>query len=119
VALRGADAELTETAELLARLPGAGRVARGPSGRCVVAVGLGEEAKPREVELVIVLDRPPRAKSLLFSGRTLSGLSRDTEVRFGEATADGDRVSARFTSTDELNATPLPVENVARPYECP
>jgi hypothetical protein len=119
VALRGANAELTETAELLARLSGAGRVARGPSGRCVVAVGLGEEAKPREGELVVVLDRPPRAERLLFGGRTYLGLSRGSEVTFDEATAEGDRVSARFTSTDKLNATRLPVENVARPYECP
>jgi hypothetical protein len=117
-AMRGADAELTATAALLGELHGVARVAGGSFSRCVQAIGLGENAAPRQGELVVVVDGEAQANRLLFAGRTYAGLSSGAEVRFGDATAEGDRVSVRFTSTDELNPTRLPVENVDRPYEC-
>jgi hypothetical protein len=80
-------------------------------------MGLGEEARPREGELVVVLDG--RRERLLFSGRTYGGLSHESEVAFGEATRGGRRLTVRFRSTDELNPTRLPVVHVASPYECP
>jgi len=119
VALRGAEAELTPTAALLARLPQVARVASGSSGRCALAIGLGESAAPREGELVVAVDGEAQANRLLFAGRTYDAMSSKAEVAFGEATADGNLVSARFTSTDEFNPTRLPVEDVERPYDCP
>jgi hypothetical protein len=71
-ALRGADVELTATAQLLASLPG-GRLAKGPSARCVLAMGLGEEAKPREGELVVVLDDPAQTERLSSAAGPTAG----------------------------------------------
>lgn len=114
----GAGAELVPTAALLAELPGAGRVASG-AREWVVAIGLGEDAAPREGELVVVVEGEAEAKRLLFGGTTHAAMSTGAEVVFEEATAEGDRVSVRFSSTDALNPTRLPVEEMARPYDCP
>jgi hypothetical protein len=118
-ALRDAGAELTEAAALLAELPGVARVASRPSSRCVVAIGLGEEADPREGELVVVVEGKAHAKRLLFNGRTSAALSKGTEVTFDQSTAEGNRATVRFRSTDELDPTRLAVETVDDPYDCP
>jgi hypothetical protein len=75
VALRGAEAELTPTAALLARLPEVARVAGGSSGRRALAIGLGESAAPREGELVVAVDGEAQANRLLFAGRTYDAIS--------------------------------------------
>ncbi len=122
-AQRGAGAELVVTAALLAELPGVARVAEGSiaggrSGRCVVAVGLGESAAPREGQVVVIIDGRAEGRRLLFSG-TSAAISEGAEVVWGEATADGKRVSVPFSSTDRRYPTRLAVESVAVPYDCP
>lgn len=123
-ALSGADAELTATLALLAELTGVARLTSGasgwgPSGECVVAIGLGEDAEPREGEVVVIVEGEAQADRLLFSGITQAAISANTEVVFGEAEAEGNKASVRFRSTDNFNPTRLPVENVAAPYVCP
>jgi len=122
-AQRGAGAEPVVTAALLAELPGVARVSHGSiaggrSGRCVVAVGLGEDAAPREGQVVVIIDRRAEGRRLLFSG-TSAAISEDAEVVWGEATAEGNRVSVPFSSTDQRYPTRLGVESVAVPYDCP
>lgn len=112
-----AGAELTPAAGLVAELPGVGRLAQGGHG-CVALVGLHEDAEPREGAVVVVVDGEARPERLLFSGLKAVGIVRGTRVTFAEAMADGTRVSARFTSTDDVNATRLPIEDVERPYGC-
>jgi hypothetical protein len=125
-ALQGAGAELTPTVALLGQLPGVGRVATGASGwgpsasaPCVVAIGLGEDAAPREGQIVVLVDGKAEARRLLWGNSTYFAMSANAEVVFGQATAKGNRASVRFRSTDAFNPTRLGVENVAAPYECP
>jgi hypothetical protein len=123
-ALQGAGAELTATAALLAELPGVGRLATGPtaggqSGRCVLAVGLGENAAPREGELVVVVEGQAEASRLLSSGETSAAMSDGAETVHGQAVAEGNRVSVPFSSTDRFDPTRLGAEGVAVPYDCP
>ena len=121
-ALRGGGAEPTPAAELVAELPGVARLARGePFGvDCVMAIGLGEEAAPRTGKLVVVVDGQAEADRLLFGGVTyVSGFpASDSQVAFGEATAEGERATVRFSSTDRFNPTRLPIEEVWNPYDC-
>jgi hypothetical protein len=121
-ALEGAGAEPTAAAELLAELPGVARVARGGDFRadCVVAIGLGEDAAPREGTLAVVVVGEARAERLLFGGQAyVSGFPGGRgEIAFAEATAEGDRATVRFSSTDRFNPTRLPIEEVVRPYDC-
>lgn len=122
--LRGAGAELTATAALLAELPGVARLASGPtaggqSSRCVVTVGLGEDAAPRDGALVVVVDGQAEASRLLFSGETRPAMSDGAETVFGQAVAEGNRVSVPFSSTDRFYPTRLGAEEVAVPYDCP
>lgn len=120
VALREPEDEFTPVAELVARLPGVARVARGFGPRsCVVAVGLGEDAAPRQGELQVIVDGAARAEALLFGVELKQLASIDGEVRFAEPTVEAERAIAPFTSTDEFNATRLAIEDVNRPYECP
>lgn len=112
-----ARAELTPAAGLVAELPGVGRLAQGGYG-CVVLVGLYEEAQPREGAVVVVVDGEARPGRFLFSGLKAAGIAKGTRVTFAEAMADGAQVSSRFTSTDHVNATRLPIEDVERPYGC-
>ena len=119
VAMRAAGAELTETAALLADLPGVARMVSGLSGRCAVAIGLGEDAAPRQGEVVVVVEGEVRPNRVLFSGTTYAAVSEGAEVAFADATAEGNRATVRFTSTDESNPTRLPVEDVSSPYDCP
>jgi hypothetical protein len=125
-ALQGAGAELTPTVALLGQLPGVGRVATGAAGwgpsasaPCVVAIGLGEDAAPREGQIVVLVDGKAEARRLLWGGSTYFAMSANAEVVFGPATAAGNRASVRFRSTDAFNPTRLGVENVGAPYECP
>lgn len=128
-ALEGADEELSEVAALVATLPGVSRAARGFDSRdCVVAVGLGESAAPREGELVIVVDGEAEARRHHFGGLTWPATffsneggpeASDGEIAFAQAIAKGERAIAPFTSTDETNATRLGVEDIDRPYDCP
>jgi hypothetical protein len=117
-ALFGAGTELGPIATLLAELPGVARITSGASAHCVVAIGLGEDAAPQEGELVFVVEGEARAERLLFGGQRYAAMSHGAEVQFGKVTAEGNRASVRFRSTDEMNPTRLPVENVARPYNC-
>jgi hypothetical protein len=119
-ALDGADAELTPAAELLSRLPGVSRVAKGRLGApCVLAFGLSEDAVPREGRLIAAIDGKARAEHMLLAGLTSVAITEDAEVAHAEATAKGRWAQVRFTSTDRANATRLAVEDVEEPYSCP
>lgn len=120
VALQEPADALTPVAELVAGLPGVARVARGFSPRsCVVAVGLGEDAAPRRGELQVIVDGAARGARLLFGGELKQWVSIGGEVKFAEPKEERERATTEFTSTDDFNATRLPIEDVNRPYECP
>lgn len=130
-ALEGAEHTLTPAARLVAELPGVSRAAAGRGllyGRCVRALGLGEDANPREGVLVVVVAEEAEGERHRFSehvqpttffegarGKTAS----EGEIEFTRAIAEGERAEVRFISPDELNATRLGIESVQRPYECP
>ncbi|MPZ92730.1 MAG: hypothetical protein GEU68_14105 [Actinobacteria bacterium] len=85
---------------------------------------MGEDATPREGELVVVIDGDAQPERLLFGGQTLGDAfhvfpEQEGEVAFAEATAEGNRASVLFSSTDEVYPTRLPSEDVSRPYDCP
>jgi hypothetical protein len=123
-ALAGEGAELTPAAELVAELPGVSLVAYGeaPLGfSCVVTFGMGEHAVPREGVLLAVVDAKAEAERFRYGGQYPGpSLSFEGEIRFAEPTVQGERVSTRFTSTDELTATRADgVEGIANVYRCP
>jgi hypothetical protein len=115
--------DLVATAALMADLPGVarvavGRTARGLSGRCVVAVGLGEDATPRVGQMVVIVNQQAEGRRFAFNGLTFAAISEGAEVVFGQATGVGNRVRVRFTSTDLHYPTRLGAEDVAVPYDC-
>lgn len=112
-----AGTELSPAAELIADLPGVGRVAQQGVG-CVAAVALHEDADPRAGSVVVTVDRPARAERLLFSRITHVGIAEGSRTSFRKAISRGNRVRSHFASTDWLNPTRLPVEDVQRPYGC-
>lgn len=120
----GAEAKPTAVAKLIAELPGVSRIARrGGGGPCVVAVGLGEDAAPRQGELRVVVHGKAQANRFLtpFAGRTIESTGfpgPGAQVTFADATAEGNRATVHFSSTDERNVTRLAVEDVAHAYGC-
>ena len=121
--LGGEKTKLTPAAKLLAQLPGASGVARGRFGApCVAAIGLTEDARPREGVLVAIVDDEAEASRFHFGGRTYESgpgyPALDGEVAFSAAMAEGSRARVRFRSTDERNATRIPAEEVEFPYGC-
>lgn len=87
----------------------------------MVAIGLGEDAAPREGKLRVALDREAESKRLTFGGllEARQVVSIDGELWFSEPTANGKRASVLFSSTDPSNATRLPIEDVGHAYSCP
>lgn len=123
------DPNLSALASFVADLPGVSRAAMGLGNRgCARAVGLGEAAQPRRGQLVVVVDGRPIPARHAFAGQvrpttffsnTGGPEASEGEVQFSRASAEGDRVSAAFVSTDSSNVTRLAIEEINRPYSCP
>jgi len=99
-ALAGRAADLTRASELIAEVSGVGRAANANPGDCVLARAAGEGISPHEGEYMVVVKGTAEAGKLRL--KDITGGSFD--LTWGAATADGDRVRAKFQAGDVLNA---------------
>lgn len=115
-------------ARFVAELPGVSRAARAFKSSCVELFGIGEDASPREGELVVAVDGDADGERDRLAGKTLAATffsnsggeeASGATLTLADAVAKGNRATAAFSSSDEANVTRLAAEDVARPYRCP